>query len=88
MTHSTLGPPPIRARGFGTADAAVYLGRSQITLRRWRMTGTGPAYRLVNGRASYDLVDLDAFLNANPLVRSTSERSAIAQRTVAQSVAA
>ncbi len=78
----TILDPPLapRARGNSTLIAANYLGKSQVTLRRWRMTGAGPVFRIINGRACYDLDHLDAFINAHPCVRSTSELSAISQR--------
>jgi hypothetical protein len=82
--------PAIRlpqARGNSTLVAAHYLGRSQITMRRWRQLGVGPAFRIVNGRAYYDLVDLDAFLDGNPRFTSTAERRAHDRRTVAQAAA-
>lgn len=63
------------ARGFWTPGAAWYLGRAQVTLRKWRVTGDGPAFRIINGRAYYEREDLDAFIAGHSRFRSTSERT-------------
>ena len=47
-----------------TVEAAVYLGRKERTLRRWRAEKKGPEYHLVCGRYMYRLDDLDAFLES------------------------
>jgi hypothetical protein len=66
-------PPALPRRGYSTNDAANYLNRAPITLRGWRCKGTGPAFRLVNGRALYDVADLDAWLEGHRKFCSTSE---------------
>lgn len=65
-------------RWYSTAQAAVYLGRAPITLRKWRVIGVGPAHQIVNSRAMYDIADLDRYIESCPKYRSTSERSALA----------
>ena len=45
-----------------TAGAAVYLGRGERTLERWRKEGTGPVATTTRGRCWYALSDLDAYL--------------------------
>lgn len=47
-----------------TAQAADRLGVQPVTLRRWRYTGTGPAYVKVGGRIRYDSEDITAYLAA------------------------
>jgi hypothetical protein len=42
-------------------DAAVYLGVSAHTLRKWRSQGTGPAYVCVGRLKKYRLADLVAY---------------------------
>ena len=64
------------ARVYGTSGAAWYLGKAQITLRKWRVSGRGPAFRIINGRAFYTRTDLDDFVAAHRRFRSTSERTA------------
>lgn len=65
----------VTPRGFTTAAAAVYLGVSKNTLEYWRAQGTGPAYRKLSqgpkARTVYLREDLDAWLEALPLVESS-----------------
>lgn len=57
-----------------TPEAARYLGISQSTLNKTRLTGDGPHFVKVTPRAvAYRKVDLDAWLEAR-LCRSTSDR--------------
>lgn len=70
------------AHGYGTPGAAWYLAKSQITMRKWRVAGSGPVFRVINGRAWYAREDLDAFIAGHSRYRSTSDR------TVAESAAA
>ncbi|GAB3252502.1 helix-turn-helix transcriptional regulator [Arthrobacter pigmenti] len=56
----------MRERGaLDSEDAAVYLGFARATLKRWRTTGTGPAYVRVGSKIVYRIEDLDAFLRAH-----------------------
>ncbi len=63
----------VAAQLYTTADAAVILGRAPITLRRWRMDGTGPSYILMNNRALYTRDALVAFISSHQQFRSTTE---------------
>ncbi len=60
-----------------TKDAAPYVGRSQETLRHWRVAGEGPPFLKVGrGRNSvrYFIKDLDAWNAIHvKMVRSTAE---------------
>ena len=60
------------APGYWTPGAAWYLGRAQVTLRKWRVTGGGPAYRVIHGRAWYDRAELAAWVHSHASHRSTS----------------
>ena len=55
-----------------TEMAARYLGLSQSTLEKWRVTGAGPVYRKHGRRVLYRKSDLDAWSDAQ-VRRSTSE---------------
>ena len=57
---------------YTTALAAQYLGLSTSTLEKWRVTGTGPAYRKHGRRVVYRKRELDAWSDSQ-LRRSTSE---------------
>lgn len=70
--------PPLE-HGYTTAEAAKALSRAPITLRKWRVAGTGPAYRIINGRAFYDHAALVAFIEGHAQYRSTAERT-VAER--------
>jgi excisionase family DNA binding protein len=49
-----------------TKEAAELLGLKAVTLRIWRMKGTGPDFYRVNGRAiRYRRSDLEAFARRN-----------------------
>ena len=54
-------------------EAALRLGLSPTTLRRWRWAGTGPSYIKLGGAVRYDLAVLEAFIEASRR-RSTSDR--------------
>lgn len=55
-----------------TADAAEYLGVSQSLLHKLRLTGGGPVFVRLAGRAiRYRKPDLDAWVNAS-VMASTS----------------
>ena len=61
-------------RTFTTEAAADYIGLAPITLRKLRVSGDGPAFRIISRRAYYERADLDAYIDAHPKYRSTSER--------------
>lgn len=52
-----------------TAEAAHYIGVAYGTLKKWRVTGDGPAYARLGTKAGarivYLIEDLDAWLRAN-----------------------
>ena len=57
--HEELKPPQI----LNEADAAQYVGMSQIWLRRMRQRGIGPEYfRMGKKSVRYTVPDLDRFL--------------------------
>ncbi len=47
-----------------SAELAAKLGRSVITLERWRRLRKGPPFYRVMGRVVYDQADVDAWLEA------------------------
>lgn len=46
---------------IGTDEVATTCGVKPVTVRYWRMRGTGPAYVMVSGRACYDLAEVEAY---------------------------
>lgn len=61
-------------RIFRTPEAANYLGLAASTLEKKRLTGDGPEFVKLGGRAvGYDIIALDAWLDAQRR-RSTSDR--------------
>jgi excisionase family DNA binding protein len=50
-----------RQRRLSTTDAAIYLGVSESTLRRYRNEGRIPFHRVGEKLYKYDIADLDAF---------------------------
>ncbi|WP_181273526.1 helix-turn-helix transcriptional regulator [Brevibacterium oceani] len=48
-----------------TGDAAHYTGLSSATLKKWRVTGDGPAYVRIGSRIVYLVEDLDEWLFAH-----------------------
>jgi hypothetical protein len=55
-----------------TDNAAQYLGLSTKTLAMMRSAGTGPKF-VKRGRIFYFLEDLQAWMGAQPRVRSTAQ---------------
>jgi predicted DNA-binding transcriptional regulator AlpA len=53
-TIQTLGPSLVN-----TAVAANYLGLSESTLNKWRLTGDGPRYFKFGRAVRYRIADLD-----------------------------
>jgi hypothetical protein len=60
--HARLRPP----------KAAEYLGISEGTLAKWRVSGGGPQYLKLAGRVFYDTRDLDRWIESNKF-NSTAE---------------
>jgi len=52
-------------RVLRTAEAASYVGLSPATLEKYRLTGDGPRFVRLGGRAvGYDIADLDRWLES------------------------
>jgi hypothetical protein len=47
------------------SEAAHYIGIAHNTLKKWRVTGDGPAYVRAGSRIVYLIEDLDSWLRAN-----------------------
>ena len=59
-----------------TRRAAEILGRSTVTLKRWKFEGVGPDWVEIQGRVSYDVAVLLEFIRKNtrtPSVRAMLE---------------
>jgi hypothetical protein len=63
QSDSTTSAPttPITPLVMDDIQAAEYLSISPHTLRKWRCTGTGPAYVCVGRLKKYRLADLVAY---------------------------
>lgn len=59
-----------------SVDAAAHLGLKPQTLRKWRITGVGPAYFRIGGRVGYKLADIDAWLATRRFTSTASEAAA------------
>ena len=55
-----------------TSEIAVYLQVAEITLRKWRLGGTGPRFVKVGSTVRYKNSDIEAWL-VSRTVASTSE---------------
>jgi hypothetical protein len=53
--------------------------RSEQTVRRYRMLGTGPRFTVISNRAYYYANDVEAWINARPFFASTAERKVAAE---------
>ncbi len=57
-------------RELDTAEAARILGKSEVTLKRWRCAGTGPRYRKDNSRfVRYRLSWLHEYMEQGEVVK-------------------
>jgi predicted DNA-binding transcriptional regulator AlpA len=70
------GTSPREGRRLRQAAAAEYVGYSESTLEKKRLTGDGPPYIKLSGRVVYDTRDLDLWL-AERRVTSTSQRPTV-----------
>lgn len=53
---------PITADLWDSATTAAYIGKAQITLAQWRMTGRGPRFMKIGGSVRYRKADVIAWL--------------------------
>ena len=58
---------------FSRRDAARMLNVSVGTLDRWRLLGSGPVYRKLNGRVLYADQDLQRFVDNRARVSTRAE---------------
>jgi len=73
---AALSPKP-QARVLRTPAAAEYVGLSDSTLEKFRLTGEGPQFVRIGVRAvGYRIEDLEAWL-AERVRRSTSEKPSL-----------
>lgn len=63
--HTDPAKPTRVAAALDTTAAANYLALAPATLKRWRVTGTGPVYVKAGTKVVYLVADLDAFLLAH-----------------------
>jgi predicted site-specific integrase-resolvase len=59
---------------------AERLGLAVATLARWRVYGGGPPFKKIGGRVVYPADELETWLSAQPLRRSTADGSACRPR--------
>jgi predicted DNA-binding transcriptional regulator AlpA len=57
---------------ISTPELAAQLGLAEITLRKWRVYGSGPRFVRLGGSVRYRAEDIDAWL-ASRVANSTSE---------------
>lgn len=55
-----------------TPEVAAHLGLAEITLRKWRIAGTGPRFIRCGANVRYRLTDIENWI-ASRTVASTSE---------------
>lgn len=58
-------PVETQRAALPTSEAAHYIGLSYGTLKKWRVTGDGPAYVRIGSRIVYLIEDLDTWLYAH-----------------------
>jgi len=59
--HDESDPPDFPNRKWNVQEAARFLGLSESTLNKLRLTGTGPPYMKLGRRVLYDLHELQAW---------------------------
>jgi hypothetical protein len=67
----------VQRRGLRTPDAAQYVGLRPGTLERLRVVGGGPPYIKIGRVVVYDVVVLDAWLDAHFGHRDHPDRSIV-----------
>ena len=60
---------------LNTDDVANYTGLSPVTLRKWRMTGTGPRFLRLGRAVRYRKAAVDAFLVGREFATTTEADS-------------
>ncbi len=66
MTHSASASPPRNDRRlvFTSSQAALYLGVSLATIRRWTDAGHISCYRTPGGQRRFSRVQLEEFISS------------------------
>jgi hypothetical protein len=59
---------------LSAAQAAEVLGRSTVTLERWRMQSRGPRAVRLNGRYHYDVASIAEYLEGDDEARTTPHK--------------
>jgi len=75
MTQSQVNPIQVVTYPDGrmnTKNASTYTGLSEKTLAMMRCNGNGPKF-IKRGRVFYFMADVDAWMNANGRMTSTSQ---------------
>lgn len=76
-TESQNPAEPPRAKNptyMYAKDAAEYLGVSEGTLAKWRLTGGGPKFVKVGSRVRYNVKELDGFMEENTFPHTSAYR--------------
>lgn len=77
------GPAVLRPDDFlptrGLVETWPTVFGSEQTVRRHRMTGTGPQFTIIRNRAYYRVRDVVAWLDSRPVFASTAERKVAAE---------
>ncbi len=76
LLRRDLSPGVRSARHFSATEVARRLHVSERTLSRWASEGGGPAFRRIASGRVYPETELEAWLEAQPLYRSTAHEDA------------
>ena len=70
INAAPLAPPPTTKslEVWKTREAAAALGRSAVTLERWRRLRIGPPYHVICGRPVYVPAEVVAWFDAQKVV--------------------
>lgn len=69
-------------RELDTDELAALLKRTRTTLEIWRQKGQGPVFKRYPNRAiRYRMSDVKAWMEAAPVLRSTSAQASASQRS-------
>lgn len=73
-------PKPAPTPLIASSDAAAFLGVKPQTLRKWRVSGSGPRYVRVgggpHGRVAYRIADLEAWISSRSFAHTAEETAA------------